>query len=36
VRRAGWLLKAYGGGPRLTWRRKWVRCMPQGLDTLPA
>lgn len=31
VRRAGWLLKAYGGGPQLTWRRKWVRLHPAGL-----
>ena len=25
VHRAGWLLKAYGSGPHLAWRRKWVR-----------
>lgn len=28
VRRSGWLLKAYGDGPQLTWRRKWVRLHP--------
>lgn len=30
VHRAGWLLKAYGSGPHLAWRRKWVRPQRTG------
>ncbi|KAK9827973.1 hypothetical protein WJX81_003531 [Elliptochloris bilobata] len=31
VRRAAWLLKAYGDGPQLTWRRKWVFLLDDRL-----